>query len=93
MPYKICYTPEDTNRYPQAKKMHSVKWARYAMFIILIFAVFWVKVNGLPDLLIPGDPKITKNAVETMISSVESGESMEDVVFVFCKEILAGAES
>ena len=87
MSYKICYTPEDTKRYPQTKPKR-VPWLKILMIVFVITAVVWLKEQGIPDILIPGDPDITRNAVRTMVSEVQDGESLEDAVFVFCKEIL-----
>ena len=88
MSYKISYTPEDTKRYPLMRKRKPFPWLKCVTVIFVIAAALWVKKQDIPEFLIPGDPDITKSAVQTMVSEVREGESLEDAVFVFCKEIL-----
>ena len=90
MGYRICYIPEDSGRYPKVKKRRHIRWDKVCIWVLLLVAAFWMKVNGVPDFLIPGDPEITKQAVDIMLTEMKQGESIEDVVLVFCESILNG---
>ena len=92
MSYKINYTPEDIKRYPISAKRQSIKWGKYSVLILGLLAAFWMKMNGVPDFLIPGDPEITRTAVETMVSDMQAGEPVDEAVFAFCKTVIDGAE-
>ena len=91
MAYKIQYTPQENSRYPIFIKQHKVKWGKICMVILLFAAVLWMSGNGIPDFLIPGDPKVTKTAAETMVMSMKSGESMDTAILTFCRQIIDGS--
>ena len=90
MPYKIQYSPEASRKYPQVREHITVKWGRWVFIAILAAGVMWVRLRGIPDFLIPGDPNITKPAISTMIRNLENGVGIRDAVAAFCKEILNG---
>ena len=91
MPYKIQYTPEDCRRYPQKKKRPQVKWGRWIPFVLLLAAVLGIRLYGIPDFLIPGDPEVTKAAAAMLIDELHAGAAVDDAVTVFCKEVFNGA--
>ena len=91
MPYKIQYSPETTQRYPAINVSRQVKWGRWIVAILLIGGSVWIRFKGVPDFMIPGDPDITKSAVEMMVSNLRAGVNFADALTVFCKEILDGA--
>ena len=83
MAYRISYGPD-----PIRKR----KGKRTLLFtgMIALLAVIWLaKEAGFS--LLPGDPAVTANALEHMVSSVSEGEPVTDVFFAFCKEIIDGA--
>lgn len=90
--YIIQYTPEDIRRYPQRKKIGKIKWGKVLLLLCMILAGIWMRVKGIPDFLIPGDPDVTKSAAKTMVESIQYGDTFNDAVTVFCKEILDGAQ-
>ena len=92
MAYRINYSPETSKRYPQIQKKLHVNWIKCSILLVLLLTVLWIKANGIPDFLIPGDPRVTRNAAETMLDDIRAGETLEKAVAVFCKEIIDAAE-
>ena len=90
MSYKIQYTPETAYRYPQNKEEKS-KWGKFSVLFCVLVALAWLRVNGIPEFLIPGDPVVTKAAASSLVAQIQSGEPLREAVTVFCKEILLGA--
>lgn len=91
MAYKIQYSPETGKRYPQTRKRQPVDIGRWIGLLLVVAAALWLRINGIPEFLIPGDPDVTKAAAVLFVDQVQSGSSVNDAVTVFCKEILHGA--
>ena len=91
MAYKIRYAPESARRYPQVSKKRNVRWGNLVMILMAFAAVVWIRLNGIPDFLIPGDPEVTKEAAAMMIADLDEGVKLDEAVTTFCKEILHGA--
>ena len=91
MAYKIQYTPQDNSRYPMVTRRREIKWGRLVAVIVVAVATLWLINNGVPEILIPGDPQVTKAAAATMIGSMKSGSSMDDAILTFCRQIIDGA--
>ena len=92
MSYKIQYSPETVKRYPQTKKTEKVNIGKWVSLVLIIVTVLWLRINGIPDFLIPGDPDTTKAATAMLIDEIRNGSPVNDAVTVFCKEILYGAD-
>lgn len=59
----------------------------------LATGLFWESGRQkLQRFLLPGDPDVTGQALETMISQIKDGEPLSDAVTAFCKEVIDGAE-
>ena len=91
MAYKIQYNPEDTARYPQAGRRKPIPWKRLLLLMAVCAAALWLRRNGIPAFLIPGDPEVTTAAANNMVQNLQQGSSVNEAVTVFCKEILHGA--
>ena len=91
MAYQIQYSPEAFKRYPQVNKTKKLRIDRWMYLMLVVLAVLWLRINGIPDFLIPGDPDITKAATIAFLDDLENGSSVNDAVDVFCREILDGA--
>lgn len=91
MSYKIEYSPQDANRYPQCNRKRHTKPGRWILAAILIATVFWVRLNGVPDYFIPGEPEKTKAAATEMVNRLQKGTSVTEAVTAFCKDILYDA--
>lgn len=91
MAYIIQYSPESSSRYPQIKKQNPRKFGGWFLILMILAAAVWIRVYGIPDFLIPGDPQVTRNATATMITNLQEGVKIEDAITVFCEHILHGA--
>lgn len=91
MSYKIEYASELDRKYPSQKKAHHVKWGNIILISFVILGALWLRMNGVPDFLIPGDPNVTRAAAAVMVEQIQAGGSVGNAVTVFCKEILDGA--
>ena len=91
MAYKIQYSPETAYRYPQQKEKRNLQTGRWLFLAMILAAAVWLRVKGVPDFLIPGDPEITRNAVQTMVTDNQGGAAINDAVTAFCRTILHGA--
>ena len=93
MSYKIQYSPETHYFYPNNQNRHNVRWGRWMFLAILFASVLWLRLNGIPDLLIPGDPQVTKTATVHMVDQLRTGVTFDQALTVFCKEIIDGAKA
>lgn len=91
MAYKIQYSPENARRYPQVRKQRKFPGESFVVILIVLAAAVWIRLNGIPDFLIPGDPEVTRAAAAVMITDLRQGIKVDDAVTTFCKEILHGA--
>lgn len=92
MSYKIQYSPETSSLYPQSAARKPLRIKHWMMAAITIAAALWIHFYGVPDFLIPGDPKITKAAASAMVGEIKNGAALGDAVTTFCKMILNGAK-
>ena len=92
MSYQIQYSPQMRRKYPAKKPVWKIHWKRWIVVIFLLSAGFWAKTNGIPDVLIPGDPEITRLAASNLVENLRDGERVEEAFAVFCQQILVGAK-
>ena len=59
---------------------------------MVVAAVLWMRLYGVPDFLIPGDPEVTKTAASVMVDEIKNGATVGNAITAFCKTILDGAE-
>ena len=91
MAYQIQYSPEAFKRYPQAERTQKNYVVKWFCLVFLFVTILWLRINGIPDFLIPGDPVVTKSAMSAFLDKIQSGSSVNDALNVFCHEILYGA--
>ena len=92
MAYKIEYSKESAHRYPQSVKKQREKTGIWILLVGMLVSVLWLRINGIPDWLIPGDPNVTRAAASAFISEMKDGASVNDAITVFCRTVLDGAE-
>ena len=92
MAYKIEYSPESARRYPQMQKDKRLKPTKLLILMFAIIAALWMRLNGVPDLLIPGDATVTRAAASDFMNCVQAGVPIGEAVTAFCQTILDGAE-
>lgn len=93
MGYRIEYGENGTAAYFVKKE-----GGHRGMLTIGFFLLFCVLTSTLwpsrwqlaKDYLIPGDPAVTKAAFSEMTQQLKDGESLEDAVVTFCREVMDG---
>ena len=88
MAYKITYSPEKAYLYPQGKKEKRNIIGKWIIAAFLIVGFLWIRLNGIPDFLVPGNPEVTKEAASVFLEDLQEGVRMYDAVTTFCKTIL-----
>ena len=91
MGYKLIYPQLGKGRYRtfhRLPKKMIIAGAGVALFGVALLWTLWQK--GLSWLL-PGDPVVTENALQTMIDNLRDGEDLGAAVATFCREVVAGA--
>ena len=91
MAYKIEYASELSNRYPQNPKKKSLKPKSMILILLVMAAALWIRLNGIPDFLIPGDAVITRAAASAFLENMHDGMPIGEATTVFCRQILDGA--
>ena len=96
MGYQIIYNGAEVIR-----KQSWIHWEKVIIYSVLCFLVlcslvycFWPDgARLLEQCMYPGDVLVTKSALHNMGKNLGAGESVSDVLRVFCREILNGAQS
>ena len=95
MGYRIVYggEPEYRGRY----KMRGRSVVFYLAVCLVLFGVltmkFWPEGREvLQEVLLPGDPAVTRQALHNMAEDLKAGEAIGDAVAAFCREIVDGAQ-
>lgn len=94
MAYTVYYTETgeiERNNIALKKSNHKIL---VSLCLVLLFVFGTVKLlssERIQQFLIPGDPQITKAAFAEMTQSVREGQSVEDAVVAFCRQILTEA--
>ena len=64
----------------------------FRIMIAIVFVFFVIMGAYYGDCFIPGDKEVTKAAFTDMVEELENGESMQNAITTFCREVLDGAE-
>jgi len=91
MAYRIQYSQEMAYRYPQQRTRKKIKPGKWIGLAVLVVALAFMRIYGIPDFLIPGDPAVTKTAVTALIGDIREGSAVNEAITVFCETILHGA--
>lgn len=87
MAYKISYGPEIRFQKSGPRKKH--KLLMWLLVVILLLAFY---ASGLNETvaywLLPGDPEVTSDALQTMVQRIETGENVSEAFSCFCQEII-----
>ena len=89
--YKILYAKEASYRYPIQKQKSGKKAGRLWLVLLFAAAALWVRLYGIPDFLIPGDPEVTRTAASDFMSNMQTGMQVGEAITVFCEQIVDGA--
>ena len=91
MKYKIEYSPETAHLYPQKNEKKRKSAGNWLIVVFLVAAILWVRLNGIPDFMIPGNKEVTRHAAATLMENLQEGSTMNEAVTVFCQTILEHA--
>lgn len=62
------------------------------LLITLAFVALPTGKSIIMKYLIPGDTKVTTDAVDTLVEQIRSGEDLDAAVEVFCETVLNGTK-
>ncbi|MBQ2785540.1 MAG: hypothetical protein IJF02_03455 [Oscillospiraceae bacterium] len=92
MGYRIEY--ESVGRIPHPKRKKRTGIFVASVIILLVLCAITVKTIGLEwvqEVLLPGDPHITAQALENMVEDLREGEGVIEAIKTFCKDIMQNA--
>ena len=89
MSYRIQY---DTKKHPWQKRL---KRQKYVLPVgIICLSLLTLGYFGMDKLqfLLPGEPSVTAAALDNMTNSLQEGETLQEAITAFCREILDNAQ-
>ena len=93
MAYRIDYgSSGEPEKIFDTRKKRKLIWPVACICTILLLGLLYPRKEFLEQLLIPGDPQITKEAAKGLIADLRAGEGIGDSLQAFCMEIIADAE-
>lgn len=60
-------------------------------FLVAVQYMYPEALEGVRQLLIPGNDPVTVEAFQTMVEGLRDGGSLSDCVTLFCREVIYGA--
>ena len=89
MSYRIQY---DTKKHPWQKRLKRQK--RVLIVGVICFALLIIGYFGMDKMqfLLPGEPSVTAAALDNMTNSLQEGETLQEAITAFCREILDNAQ-
>lgn len=88
--YRIVY-----DNHPKYSKKHnvSIKTRHYVSTLIIILIalslLFSPFVTHIYDIILPGNPDVTRNALHEFSNTIDRGESLVSALDVFCNAIIS----
>lgn len=94
MGYRIAYGEQGSVTKELARD--SGKFFQYTIGFFLVFCILTATIfpeqwSVAKDLMVPGDPEVTKAAFHEMTRQLKDGEAIGDAVVTFCREVVDGA--
>lgn len=94
MGYSIQYGA-DSHVETAWKRKAGRKYRRYlmvfAVFVTAAIFAFSGGKKGLEDMLIPGNPEVTKAAFSQLADDLREGNPLKEALVTFCREIIGDA--
>ena len=59
-----------------------------AVVMAILLVTCYFQKDRIMDFLLPGDPAVTKNAIDVFVSEIKEGERMTNAFASFCKVIV-----
>ena len=95
MGYRIDYSKGPAKRhrfvFTQSRKA-AIKLSAITAALLLALGLIVCNGDAVKDFLLPGDPAVTENALQDMVTDIRAGDDMRDAFAAFCQKILEGAE-
>ena len=92
MSYRISYSsvsiPEHVSASQTAKKRAVLRLLIAVIICVIGVCVLKGHTDTILNLVLPGDPEVTKNAIEIMSDEIKAGSSLKDAIVAFCEEIV-----
>lgn len=95
MGYRIEYGSGEAVTYLEPKSRGNrllLTGCFFLLFCAVASSVWPGQWQRAKDYLIPGDPAVTKAAFSGMTGQLRLGETLEDAVVAFCREVVDGAD-
>lgn len=94
MGYTVHYQPEENRRYPGVRKPKTISGKKILIstLLVLLLIAVWVWAEPIGNFLLPGNPQVTKTAINNMVEGMQEGTSLADAITVFCQEIITNAK-
>lgn len=96
MGYNIRYGQSMTKEFVDESKWRGVH-TRFTVLIAVIALIIAVALSdggaALRKWILPGDPTVTEQAVQTFMDELSDGAGFRDAVAAFCEGVLNGAAS
>ena len=94
MGFSVQYGPDGSFEREWKRKLQKKRRKGFgiAAIIVLLSAVLFLqKRQNLDELLIPGNPEVTKAAYMQFSEDLREGDSFREAITTFCQEIFTGA--
>ena len=94
MGYRVDYSPvrKVRNAEKRTLRLPALTMLFFLLFVFLVLS-FWPRGSVLlREILIPGDPDITVQALEAFARNLRSGEELSGALEVFCRTIVKEAQ-
>ena len=92
MSYRIEYGPPVPPQYvkkPRPLHLQIMTAVCLLLFSLLVRQFFPAGTNKLRQILLPGTPTVTQQALETFLTDVRTGAPVGDAFYVFCSQIIS----
>lgn len=89
MSYRIQY---DTKKHPWQKRLKRLKYVLPVGIICLSLLTLGYFGMDKLQFLLPGEPSVTAAALDNMANSLQEGETLQEAITAFCREILDNAQ-
>lgn len=96
MAYRIVYgqpAPKPVERRSSPKHIQAMTAVCLLTFFMLVKIWFPAGTQKLRQYLLPGNPTVTQQALDELVTSVRHGDALRDAFTVFCQEIISHDEA
>lgn len=92
MAYHVAYGPPIPERYQKKRynplRLQVMTAVCLLVFVLLVKAWFPVGTQKLQQLLLPGAPSVTQQALDELVTNIRSGDPLNAAFTAFCQHII-----